>query len=235
MESDNKFISLDINFITILLQFYEYISMSTHHKLNDNRPPNIQFYKIDEDDANHCTRTLLDSIRLNQKECEIMFYNLYTFDISNKCTKIFCCDSFCKMTVSIPKQTVSDPDTIQHIKDICRDTLHQSDINSVEKISLAFSSFIEYVINSSKKMLTKDPDLILTKIPKTAEVSLQISNIYVDVEFLVSDLYFTDKASGKSAANKFKELTGSFPKWDSWKVIEETNIPLISMNGLCIR
>lgn len=208
--------------------------MTTHHKLNDNRPPNIQLYKIAEDDTTHCTHTFLDSVQLNQEECEIMFYNLHTFDISKKYTKTYSCDSFCKMTISIPKQTISDPNTIQHIKNIYDQTLCQYNIRSVEKIKLTFSSFIEYLVNSAKNMLTKDPNLILTKIPKTAEISLQISNIDVNVEFLVSDLYFTDKDSGKYAADKFKELKGSFPKWDSWKVIEGNNIPFISMNGYCI-
>jgi hypothetical protein len=204
--------------------------MSQMNQLTDQRPPSIQLYKIDNPPS--CNNHLIAESELTDEEYGVMFMNLESFKLSTKYTKILNCNEFCTMTITIPPQNVSNSDTIQQIKSIYTNTNSSSNITQIRCI---FKEFLNHIIEASKNTLTKDPDMILKKIPKTADIDLQMYNLDVNVAFLVSNKYCTEKDSGEYAADKFRELnSGTFPNWNSWDLIGPAEMPAIEMNGIAL-
>tara|TARA_B100001093_G_C26776301_1_gene992542 strand:- start:850 stop:1476 length:627 start_codon:yes stop_codon:yes gene_type:complete len=172
---------------------------------------------------------------LTDQEYKHAFMNQHKFSLKSKYYTTFTCDKFCNLTISIEPQIIENQKTIDMIKQIyssvCKEAIDRGS-QTYKTISITvFSEFLEKITQVVKKMLTKDHNIILNKLFNNANIGIMQTGVKVSIKFQVYDDYIVEKDSGIVSIDKFKELTGISPNFESWNITQKSNKININLQG----
>ena len=80
-------------------------------------------------------------------------------------------------------------------------------------------------------MLIQDPDAILNKLYNNANIEIMQLGIKVSSKFQVCNDYVVEKDAGILSVNKFRELNGTYPNFESWNITQKSDKIKINLSG----
>ena len=199
-----------------------------------NAPPKqiMKFYK-EEGDFNKKNHIL--SCDLTDDEYRNVFMWQDKFCIESVYRTTFTCENFCNLTISVDPQIIENRKTIDLIKQIYKDGCKEVKDHKYQRYkklsTTVFSVFLEKVVLIVKKMLIQDPDAILNKLYNNANIEIMQLGIKVSSKFQVCNDYVVEKDAGILSVNKFRELNGTYPNFESWNITQKSDKIKINLSG----
>lgn len=164
------------------------------------------------------------------EQFEALFLRTGSIETSHDYTATFECQDFCKLTVTIPVQRLSDPETKTQIIEVYSQTIGNHSSHSYAP--LVISGFLQSIIDQSKKFVTDDPGFILAKIPKFADIDIIMGGLMVSVNITVTEQYRQDKEKTKqTAAQEYNDVNGHLPDFKAWVRTSISDTPSFLLHG----
>ena len=159
------------------------------------------------------------------------FLSQTKFSLKGEYCNKFKCGDFCELTLAIAPQIIENRKAIQTIKDIYKSLCETDDTSYKELSVFVFIEFFERVSSVVKNMVTSNHDLVINKLFNNANLEFDYMGVVISINFKVCNDYIVEKDSEIVSIDKFKELNGVYPDFESWELTKKNSKIKIGLLG----